>query len=214
MKSDLLTTLISTRPFALDGLIIGMAPPESYLDISSSKFSRYVNLTEPARGWHSDFHYFGENVYAYLLQKYGSYIDFVSVQFYESYSKASLAVHHNGMSPAEYLIGFVERLRLNGETMYVDFSSDPDASVRTLDPIVSFPLNKLVFGLANGWASPGDEKALYIQPKELGFTWKRLSAQNSLPRGFMFWTINEEGNRGVFLAKELYHIVECSVEDE
>lgn len=191
-----------------------MAPPESYLDITSSKFSRYVNLTEPARGWHSNFSHFGAGVYSYLMKKYGLYIDFVSVQFYESYSKASLAVHHYGMSPAEYLVRYVERLLLNRETIYVDFSTDPDTSVSYLDPTVSFPLNKLVFGLTNGWASPKGEKTLYIQPKELEFIWIRLSRQQTLPKGFMFWTIEEEGNRGVFLAKELNRIVQSSVEDE
>ena len=34
-----------------DGYIIGIAPPQSYLDVQSSKFSRYVNLTEPDRPW-------------------------------------------------------------------------------------------------------------------------------------------------------------------
>jgi beta-glucosidase len=34
-----------------DGYIIGMAPPQSYLDVQSSKFSRSVNLTEPDRPW-------------------------------------------------------------------------------------------------------------------------------------------------------------------
>eukprot|EP00980_Cylindrotheca_fusiformis_P030938 scaffold25659_cov132-Cylindrotheca_fusiformis.AAC.2 len=34
-----------------DGYIIGMAPPQSYLDLQSSRFSRSVNLTEPDRPW-------------------------------------------------------------------------------------------------------------------------------------------------------------------
>jgi len=191
-----------------------MAPPESYLDITSSKFSRYVNLTDSERDWHADFHYFGANVYAYLLQKYGSYIDFVSVQFYESYSKAALAVHHEGLSPAVYLVTFVERLLLNKETMEVDFSSDPESSVKALSPTVPFPLEKLVLGLANGWSSPDNEKTLYIPAEELEFAWTRLFRQRALVRGFMFWTINEEGNRDVFLAKDLKRILESPVADE
>lgn len=193
-----------------DGLIVGMAPPESYLDIESSKFSRYVNLTDAEREWHDSFHYFGQNVYAYILQKYGDCIDFVSVQFYESYSRAGMAVHHDGMSPSEYLVRYIEKLRSNGDTLDVDFSNDKSVDIRSRS--VPFPREKLVFGLANGWAAAaGQDKTLYIAPAELEFAWTRLSHQHLLPRGFMFWTIDEEGNRGIFLAKELRKILDSPV---
>ena len=195
-----------------------MAPPESYLDIGSSKFSRYVNLTDAEREWHSSFHYFGQNVYAYILQKYGDSIDFVSVQFYESYSRASMAVHHSGMSPAEYLVGYMEKLFLNDDMVDVDFSTDQDDSVNILSHRVSLPRKKLVFGLANGWASSfsseGQDKTLYISAEQLEFAWTRLSRQGLLPRGFMFWTIDEEGNRGIFLASDLRKILDSPALDE
>jgi len=193
-----------------------MAPPESYLDITSSKFSRFVNLTDSEREWHTEFQYFGENVYAYILQKYGAYVDFVSIQFYESFSKAAMAVNHDDMSPAEYLVCYVERLVLSHKTLDVDFSTDPEPSVNNLHRNVSFPLGKLVFGLANGWAysEKGNEKTLYISPEQLDFAWTRLSRQRSLPRGFMFWTIDEEGNRGIFLAKDLRKILDSPVSDQ
>jgi hypothetical protein len=76
-----------------DGYIVSMAPPQSYLDVTNSNFSRFVNLTDPVRSWHAEFSYFGANVYAYILSKCGEYIDFVSIQFYESYSKASMVVN-------------------------------------------------------------------------------------------------------------------------
>jgi len=87
-----------------------MAPPQSYLDLSSSKFSRYVNLTDDERQWHSEFSYFGANVYAYVLHKYGHWVDFVSLQFYESYSKAAQAVYYDGIAPSNYLQRYVEDL--------------------------------------------------------------------------------------------------------
>lgn len=193
-----------------------MAPPESYLDIASSKFSRFVNLTDSEREWHTEFQYFGENVYAYILQKYGAYVDFVSVQFYESFSRSAMAVYYDGLSPAEYLVWYVERLVLNHEILDVGFSTDPEPSVNDLQHNVSFPLDKLVFGLANGWAysEKGNERTLYISPEQLDLAWTRLSRQRTLPRGFMFWTINEEGNRGIFLAKELRKILDSPVSDQ
>lgn len=192
-----------------------MAPPQSYLDIDSTKFSRFVNLTDPQREWHSDFHYFGANVYAYILQKYASSIDLVHIQFYESYSKAGLAVYHDLIAPSEYLVCFVEALVLNQETMIVDFSEDPDSSVNALQRNVSLPLEKLVIGLGNGWTSVdgGDEKALYVSPEQLEILWKRLSRRRSLVRGFMFWTIDEEGRGGICLAKELRKILDSPTPD-
>ena len=123
-----------------------------------------------------------------------------------------MAVYHDGVSPSEYLVHLVDALVLKQETMYVDFFTDPDRSVRLLSRNVSLPLEKLVFGLGNGWTSvdSGDEKALYIPPEELELAWNRLSRQHSLPRGFMFWTIDEEGRRGIFLANELRRILDLT----
>ena len=36
------------------GYIVHLAPPQSYLNLRSSNFSRYVNLTDPNRWWHGD----------------------------------------------------------------------------------------------------------------------------------------------------------------
>lgn len=193
-----------------DGLFIGIAPPQSYLDISSSKFSRYVNLTDSDRIWHADFHYFGANVYAYLLQKYGSSIDLIQMQFYESYSKAGQAIYHDRVPADEYLVEYAKALVLRGETMYVNFSDDDEPAVHQLDKNISFPLEKLVFGLGNGWTSVDshDEKALYITPLDLESAWKQLTMNGTSIRGFMFWTINEEGRHGIFLARELKRILD------
>jgi chitinase len=171
-----------------DGFIVGMAPPQSYLDIEESRFTRYVNLTDPSRGWHDDFHYFGHNAYAYLLSKYGDSIDFVSVQFYESYSRAGLEVFHNNVAPATYLQNYVKDLVANkAESFFVDFDQDP--SLNHSSRMVPFPLSKLVFGFANGWGANDDEKVCYFDPEEIAIAYNALKNSNQAPRGFMFWVM-------------------------
>lgn len=193
----------------LDGFVISMAPPQSYLDISTERFSRYVNLTDPRQQWHSEFHYFGANVYAYLLQEYGKYIDLVSIQLYESYSEAARAIYHFGLEPSTYLRTFVTTLVGNDESFEVDFLSDPE--IETSERVVSLPLRKLVFGLANGWAFGPNEKTLYIEPAELQTVWSTWVQEFTRPRGFMFWTINEEGKNGIFYARDLKRILNSTV---
>jgi len=190
-----------------DGFIVGMAPPQSYLDIEESRFSRYVNLTDPGRGWHDDFHYFGQNVYAYLLSKYGDYIDFVSIQFYESYSRAGLEVFNNHMAPEIYLQRYVDDLVSNkAESFFVNFDQDP--SLKYSSRAVSFPLSKLVFGFANGWAANDfDNKACYFDPKKIGLAHDVLVTSKQAPRGFMFWVIDEEGTKDIYFSKALNDVL-------
>jgi beta-glucosidase len=164
-----------------------------------------VNLTDHERQWHNEFSYFGANVYAYVLHKYGHWVDFVSVQFYESYSKAAQAVYHNKIAPSVYLQRYVESLSANHETFYVDFSQDPSVGMEGQN--VSLPLSKLVLGLANGWGGQtSDYKAIYISPVEAGIAWKALGKQ--IPRGFMFWTIDLEGMNDIYLAHDLNKILD------
>jgi hypothetical protein len=186
-----------------------MAPPQSYLDTEMTGFSRYVNLTDTSSnrdGWHGDFSYFGANVYAYLLSCYGDSIDLVSVQFYESFSRAGKAIHHDGMTVSDYLIRYVCGLGLNNETLFVDFSKDPE--VGFLGPqSVSLPLRKLVFGLGNGWTGGDDQRAIYMAPDQLELAWNVLADLDLSPRGFMFWSIMQEGVNGIYLARELDRIM-------
>ena len=173
-----------------DGYIIGVAPPQSYLDVQSSQFSRYVNLTEPERPWHGDFNYFGCNVYAYLIAKYGSYIDFISIQFYESYSRAAMCLYHDRLPEDEYLKSYVEDLLKNDESFFVDFDSDP--ALHFSSRKVALPLSKLVFGFANGWASNMEEhKVAFFDPINIQHAYHNLQATGRDPRGFMFWVIGE-----------------------
>lgn len=173
-----------------DGYIIGVAPPQSYLDVQSSRFSRYVNLTEPERPWHGDFHYFGSNVYSFLIAKYGSYIDFISIQFYESYSRAAMCLYHDRLPEDEYLKSYIEDLVKNDESFFVDFDSDP--ALQFSSRKVALPLSKLVFGFANGWASNMEEhKVAFFDPINIQHAYHSLQATGRDPRGFMFWVIGE-----------------------
>ncbi|OEU18176.1 beta-glucosidase [Fragilariopsis cylindrus CCMP1102] len=238
-----------------DGYIVGMAPPQSYLDIhaqqqqqqqntnengnDSSKmlnFSRYVNLTDTSKdrdGWHTNFHYFGCNVYSYLVSKYGQYIDFISIQFYESYSRAGLNIYHKQINPSEYLISYIKDLNLkvlpskndnnnnnnNNNDMkeeaevsfFVDFDQDPLLNYSSRQ--VTFPLSKLVFGFANGWGVSDDDKVVYFDPLQINVAYKSLLSDsmdmdiNLTPRGFMFWVIDEEGTNDVNFARSLNEIL-------
>jgi chitinase len=188
-----------------------MAPPQSYMDFDNSHFSRNVNLSEPSRPWHPEFHYFGANVYSYLLAKYGDHIDFVSMQLYESYSLAAMAVYHQDVSPEDYLVGYIEGLIFKQESkFYVDFSMDKGLEMQ--GQYVHLPLSKLVIGLANGWAAdPENRKHVFIPPDRIEKAYRALkqSAYGDFsPRGFMFWTIEEEGTRNVHLARELHKILQ------
>jgi len=193
-----------------DGYIVSMAPPQSYLDIQTNGFSRYVNLTDTSKvrdGWHNDFHYFGLNVFSYLLSKYGKYIDFVSIQFYESYSRAGLDIYHKQMNPEEYLTSYVKDLVLNKkESFLVEFEQDPLLNYPSHQ--VSFPLSKLVFGFSNGWAAvSSNDKVVYMNPAQIEAAYKSLLDINLAPRGFMFWVIDEEGKNGVNFARSLNDIL-------
>jgi beta-glucosidase len=205
-----------------EGYIVTMAPPQSYLNIHSSAFSRYVNLTSSSnRSWHPEFHYFGHNIYAYILAKFEQYIDLVSIQLYESYSDAGLAIYHEGVSAADYLVGYVRGLaEQQNFKLYVDFHQD--SSIDLASQYVLLPLDKLVIGLANGWSLNSEtEKTLYVSANQVQDAYERLKDADGgdlTPRGFMIWTIDERGTNGVYLARGIHqflhqrrkHIVDVS----
>ena len=149
-------------------------------------------------------------MYAYLLAHYGHAIDMVSIQLYESYSRAAYAIYELGISPSDYLDSYVEDLTLRHEKFWVQFSQDPTIEMESQS--VKLPLSKLVIGFANGWAVEGD-KTLYIDPSDIASAYTRLSERGRTLRGFMFWTIDEEGSNGVYMADALnkvLHIREIS----
>lgn len=189
-----------------EGYIVSMAPPQSYLDIDTSRFSRFVNLTDPDRQWHSDFHYFGANVYAHTLAKYGDYVDLVQVQFYESYARAAMEVFDNKHSPERYLSLYNLHLVVGkNESFFVDFESDPSVGLPSQD--VGLPRSKLVWGFGNGWVDTPNDKNIYFPPESIAKAYHGLKDLNIEPRGFMFWCIGEEGRNGVYYARDLNKVL-------
>lgn len=141
------------------------------------------------------------NVYAYIMAKYGDYIDFCSVQFYESYSRAAYSISKLGTTPELYLHNYLVDLGLRREKFRVKFEEDPELGMET--QLVKMPLNKLVIGLANGWAD--GVKHVYISPEQVAAAYNNSGFK---PRGFMFSTIDEEGTKGVFFAKGMNNLLQ------
>jgi chitinase len=194
-----------------DGFIVSMAPPESYLDITSSQFSRFVNLTYP-EPWHQDFEYHGWNVYSYILAKWNDAIDFVFVQFYESYSHATYQISNLEEDPGDFLISYVQQLVAQEEGMMVQFEDDSSVGLKT--QFVSLPLSKLVLGFANGWALNSDlgEKVIFFESDALKNAYLALKHMKREPRGMGFWVVEEEGKHGVYYAKDLNDILHLQLE--
>jgi beta-glucosidase len=210
---ELLFSSLNPIPIRKDGYIVTMAPPQSYLNINNQNFSRFLNLTYPTRTWHPEFHYFGSNVYAYILAKYGEFIDLVSIQLYESYSDAAMAVYHGHTSAEKYLFDYIQGLANQHFQFYVDFSQDTLLNMQ--GQFVPLPLDKLVIGLANGWAlnKVNKEKVLYISADQCkdAYDKSQESPDGDLaPRGFMLWTMEERGVNDVYLAKGLGNFLDGS----
>lgn len=172
------------------GLIVSMAPAESYMDPSSSIFDHILLHNYPE--WEElqpDFHYHGRNPYAYIYEKYGAMedgtntFDFVSIQLYEGYSHALYNITISPqVSPSEYLISFVN-LVSSGWII--------ETGNQASEAIVKIPPSQLVIGLANGWAD--NRKFLLIWPEDLEDGYNALNLAGFNPRGFMFWDIADEG---------------------
>ena len=193
-----------------DDLIVSMAPPESYLDTTTNRFSRFVNLTYPNDDWHRDFQYHGWNVYAYIMAKYGEFIDFVFVQFYESYSHALYQTEKMGMSQSDFLVQYMESLSNNGFGYNVNFEDDDTIDLK--NQFVNLPLSKIVFGFANGWGV-GSEKAIFFIPSEVKKAYTVLQRMNLEPRGCGYWVVEEEGKSGVTLTRDLNAIINANSND-
>ena len=192
------------------GLIVSMAPPESYLDITTPHFSRFVNLTYPDDPWHLEFSYHGANVYAYVLAKWGHSIDFVFLQFYESYSHAAYQVSQEGVEPGLFLEQYVQQLvggngNDNPKAGYVvNFEEDPSLDLDT--QFVELPLSKLVFGFANGWAKDNEDKVIFFPIKEVKRAYKSMK-NTQIIRGMGFYDVEEEGTHDVTLSSGLNSIL-------
>ncbi|KAJ3354400.1 hypothetical protein HDU83_005325 [Entophlyctis luteolus] len=154
-----------------NGYIVSMAPAESYLDPYTHDFSR--NLQWRDENWERvkpglNFEYHGKNCYAYLLAKYGKTgkvdtFDFITVQLYEGYSRTLFQIDYQKVQPWMAIVEFVEKISRSPWT--VRFSLDPDVGLN--DMKIAVPHDKLVIGLANGWANDG--KFLLVMPDQVRF---------------------------------------------
>ena len=143
------------------------------MDPTRSLFDRsLLHEYDEWKGLIPTFAYHGMNTYAYLLAKFGKFLnpatqneedtfDFITIQLYEGYSHAQYKVVIEKQSPTLVLVEFVKSV-VNG--WEVDFSEDKDLQFPIKTRIQITP-DKLVIGLANGWA--GDGKFLLIYPKNV-----------------------------------------------
>lgn len=175
------------------GFVVAVAPPESYLDAKGDgSLSRRLNL-QPLAPWGAkigDFPYAGRNAYARLLAR--THFDFVSVQFYEGYSRACYETTQLAIPLADYLVDVVARFAVG-----FDVTDTADGSVFS----ILVPPSNLVLGFANAWTD--GEKFLRADPNEIARAFARLRQDGLEPRGTMFWVIDEEGTRDVRFAPQL-----------
>lgn len=110
------------------------------------------------------------NCYAYLLARYDQTtlpnhetthtFDLITIQLYEGYSHIEYETQIQHISPIQSIISFVQRLL----SFEIDFSTD----IELFYPIkqkIKIDINRLVIGLANGWA--GDGKFLLVLPSDV-----------------------------------------------
>ncbi|KAJ3124377.1 hypothetical protein HK100_011256 [Physocladia obscura] len=235
-----------------DGLVVAMAPAESYLDPYTSRFSR--SLLFGNEDWERavpglGFSYHGRNIYAYLLARYGKTeidtkddskteniiasiqkdnkgnsiqpnffvdtFDFITIQFYESYSRVLFEIAKNNTAPHTALVNYVTRV--SAESGWpVEFSDDPDLDFA--DALVSVQSTRIVIGLANAWAN--GVKALLVMPDQLEKAYTELKRIGHPIKGFAFWNIAEEGGipqgqtKPLWLAREINEFIHAETKVE
>ena len=168
-----------------DGYLVTLVPCESYMDVSTPRFD--ASLTWPYPEWYPAFRFHGHNPYAYLWSRYPGAFDAVTIQLYESFSHANYNITVEGTRPAAYLQAWATALAAG---WWVGFGSDTGAGWPSQR--VAVPPEKLIVGLANGWAGGFHPKSVLIMPEEVGAAWAALGAGSQF-RGAAFWCIASEG---------------------
>lgn len=211
-------------------LLVSLAPAESYLDPlleafetegnngicndehETGSFSLNLNIFPPA--WNQNendrkfildtgFSHAGKQCYAYVLHKAGiDTFDWISFQYYESYSRFQFDITRRKppMSQVDALILRANRLQSGFE---VDIPSVGKVNI-------TVPLEKIVFGFANGWAD--GIKVLQVDTQSVKHALDGLLTNKEKKNvgGVMFWTIEEEGNNGIFLSSFLDNAIGSS----
>jgi chitinase len=169
------------------GYIVSMAPAESYLDPTTDEFS--LSLLHNYPEWKKEvpeFNYHGRNAYAYLLAKYSiDTFDFISVQLYEGYTHT---LYKYQKEKKDFGVILYDLINSYNEGYIVDFSKDEKSGLGK--EIIKIPKEKIVIGLANGWA---EERFLFVDEKNIVDAWNFLKEKNKDVRGIMFWDIADEG---------------------
>jgi len=180
------------------GLLVTMAPPQSYFDVTTHQFNRFLNNTDPH--FHPDFHYRGRNSYTYLwaAAPAGTF-DLVEVQTYETFGPALRGLQ--SMSGSEYLQTWAADL-LRGWVINV---TDPLLPQTGLLP-VAVPPSRLLIGLSFGGGGGGRSACFWPESIRIAF---ETAEPSQRPRGYAFWNIGQDGrkmngtNRSVSLARSL-----------
>ena len=176
------------------GMIVSMAPAESYLDATVEALSDdaifSLQLDLPPRAWTSSksasdedrrliesagFSHAGRQCYAYVLAKAGTHIfDWISIQLYEAYSTFAHDVVRRNIDPVDALVARIENLTKG----YTVTGMPPTLSSSEYE--VKIPLNQLVIGVANTWAD--GFKFCNIKPDSLYNAFQMAGYG-----GIMFW---------------------------
>jgi len=181
-----------------DGYLSSMVPPQSYLDCGSPLYDTAGAVTH-ADSWKPSFTYHGQNTYAPLLAKYGDSYDLVIVQVYEGWSRAGYQVLNQSVNPTDYLTSLASCYTKGWQ---VDFGGalgiNPPKQTIQVSP------EKLVIGLANGWAAPPSALALkmmYIDGDDAGKAFAASGGSKGM-RGFAYWDIKDDAQK-IGLVKKL-----------
>jgi hypothetical protein len=159
------------------GKLVTMVPAQSYLDPTTSEFSQ--SLLNAYSDWHPTFTYHGLNSYAYfLVASPPNTFDLVSVQLYESWSRADQAILQSGDPPGTYLAEWSEAIT-SGFT--VDFG-DSLARVKGEATVLIDP-TQLIVALSRGDAAG---KSAFFWPEACGEAYNAVPASRR-PRGYAFW---------------------------
>ena len=191
--------------------IVSMAPAESYLDVLAPDHQFSLDLNLFPRWWEKpdrqvvqaeDFSHAGRQCYAYVLHRAGTNsFDWVSLQLYESFSRfvyeATVVAERDGENVISAQMDAMRRRAVAAFDGF-DVELPKYGKVR-----IQVPPWKLVFGFANGWAD--GIKVVKVERRALNRLFVRLKTA-----GVMFWTIDEEGNNGLYLAKEVNEAIERS----
>jgi len=168
------------------GLLATLAPPQSYFDVSTQEFNRFLNNSDPH--WHPEFHYMGRNSYGYLFAAApAGTFDLVEVQLYETFSPALRSLC-GGMPGDEYLRLWAAGL-LGGWSINI---TDPLLPLKGLVPVHLEP-SRFIAALSFAPGSSAGRSA-FFWPEQVQTAYQEADP-SSRPRGYAFWNIAMDGSK-------------------